>query len=131
MLVLDLFRGHLTADVKKMAEKGKTLLAVILGGLTSQLQPLDVSINKSFKGLMREQWSLWIQRADSNLTPSGRVRKPTIPEVCQWILNAWEGAKIEVVVKSFKKYDISNNLDGSEDEALYEESNNESEESDS
>lgn len=122
MLVIDSFRGHLTTDVKKMAGRSKTHLVVIPGGLTSQLQPLDVSINKPFKGLMREEWNKWMQRNDTNLTPSGKVRKPTIPEVCQWVLTAWEGIKNEIVVKSFKKCGISNNLDGSEDEVIYEDS---------
>ena len=54
------------------------------------------------------------------MTPSGRVRKPTIPEVCQWVINSWNGVKDEIVVKSFKKCGISNNLDETEDDAIYE-----------
>jgi hypothetical protein len=49
LLVLDSFRAHLVDSVKcRFAEKN-TNLAVIPGGLTSKLQPLDVAINKSFK----------------------------------------------------------------------------------
>ena len=49
LLVLDSFRGHLTDSVKNRFNEKNTNLAVIPGGLTSKLQPLDVSINKSFK----------------------------------------------------------------------------------
>ena len=35
----------------------KTHLAVIPGGLTSQLQPLNFSVNKPFKGFMHEEWT--------------------------------------------------------------------------
>ena len=38
MLVWDMFRGHLTDNVKKAARKINTTLAVIPGGLTSLLQ---------------------------------------------------------------------------------------------
>jgi DDE superfamily endonuclease. len=41
--------------MKKKLRQGNTELAVILEGLTSQLQPLDVSINKPFKANMRKE----------------------------------------------------------------------------
>jgi len=49
LLVLDSFRGHLMDSVKFHFKENNTHLAVIPGGLTSKLQPLDVAINKSFK----------------------------------------------------------------------------------
>src|SRR5438128_8801238 len=48
-LVLDSFRGHLTDMVKETFRKSEIDIAVIPGGLTSKLQPLDVMINHSFK----------------------------------------------------------------------------------
>ena len=58
LLVCDQFKGHVTESTKKLATKLKTHLAVIPDGLTSQLQPLDVSV-KLFKGFMREEWAKW------------------------------------------------------------------------
>lgn len=49
LLVLDSFRGHLVDTVKQEFNNSCTNIAVIPGGLTSRLQPLDVGINKSFK----------------------------------------------------------------------------------
>ena len=49
LLVLDSFRGHLVDSVKQRFEEKRTDLAVIPGGLTSRLQPLDIAINKPFK----------------------------------------------------------------------------------
>jgi len=49
MLVHDAFKGHLTDNVKNQLRKMKTELVVILGGMTSVLQPKDASINKPFK----------------------------------------------------------------------------------
>ncbi|CAG8585247.1 7378_t:CDS:2, partial [Scutellospora calospora] len=49
LLVLDSFRGHLVDPVKNRLNEKNTNMAVISGELTSKLQLLDVSINKSFK----------------------------------------------------------------------------------
>jgi hypothetical protein len=37
------------------------------------------------------------------------------------VKNSWQGDKSETIVKSLKKCDISNALDGSEDDILYDE----------
>jgi len=47
--VLDSFRGHTVDNVKNRLIEKNTNIAIIPGGCTSKLQPLDVSINKSFK----------------------------------------------------------------------------------
>ena len=53
LLVWDAFRAHLPQRTKEVAVELKTHLAVIPGGLTSLLQPLDVIINKPFKQAIR------------------------------------------------------------------------------
>ena len=49
LLVLNAFTAHRTDTVKRRFCRKNTDLAIIPGGLTSRLQPLDVSLNKSFK----------------------------------------------------------------------------------
>jgi hypothetical protein len=61
--VCDQFKAHVTESIERLATKLKTHLAVIPGGLTSQLQPLDVSVNKPFKGFMHEEWAKWNETA--------------------------------------------------------------------
>ena len=99
-----------------------TDVAIIPGGLTCQLQPLDVSINKPFKDKVRVLWSNWM--ADSGehiLTKGGRVKRPCITTWCNWVLKAWEEIDSGIIVKAFKKCCISNALDGSEDDIIFEE----------
>lgn len=122
LLVWDQFRAHLTTATKERVQKLKSKLAVIPGGLTSQLQPLDVSINKPFKSFMKEEWNQWMKDTDHALTPSGRLKRPSITQVCEWVLKSWNSVKTEIVVKSFKKCGISNAMDGTEDDILFEES---------
>ena len=50
-----------------------------------------------------------------------RVKQPSISNVCELVKNSWLRVKSETIVKSFKKCGISNALDGSEDDILYEE----------
>ena len=55
------------------------------------------------------------------------MKQPSISNVCKCVKNSWQRVKSEGIVKSSKKCDISNALDGSEDDILYEESDASSE----
>ena len=48
------------------------------------------------------------------------MRKPELEEICQWIVDAWQELDPQIIVHSFKKCCISNTLDGSEDDILWE-----------
>ena len=59
LLVLDSFSAHIVDTVKRRFREKNTEIAVIPGGLTSRLQPLDVSINKSFKAKVGNKFHLF------------------------------------------------------------------------
>ena len=63
LLVIDSFSGHKTDTIKKRFREKKTDLAVIPGGLTSKLQPLDVFLNKPFKAKVRNLYNHWMSEA--------------------------------------------------------------------
>ena len=74
-LVYDMFKTHLMQSVKKKLSQLNTDVAIIPGGLTGQLQPLDVSINKPFKDRVRVHWSNWIaEDTEHILTKGGRLK---------------------------------------------------------
>ena len=54
-------------------------------------------------------------------TPSGKKRAPSKELVLQWVNKAWQEIPAELVIRSFKSCGISNALDGTEDDAVYEE----------
>ena len=47
-------------------------MAVIPGVLIRFLQPLDVSINKPFKDLVRHFWNQWMLNGDKTFTKGAR-----------------------------------------------------------
>lgn len=119
MLVLDAFRGHLTPDIKGTIRDMNTDLVIIPGGMTSQLQVLDVVVNKPFKDHLRQQYSDWLLAGNHSLTPTGKIKKPSIQQLAGWISTAWQRITPESIVRGFKKCFISNAMDGSEDDVCW------------
>lgn len=73
MLVLDSFRGHLVEAVREKLKEFRMDIAVIPGGLTSVLQPLDMSLNKPFKDNVRRLYTNWMAAGQHQLTPGGKI----------------------------------------------------------
>ena len=44
---------------------------------------------------------------------------PTLESLCCWVKDAWDSIDKAIIIKSLKKCGISNNLDGTEDDALF------------
>ena len=55
LLVWDSFSAHLGDSAKQLLKGNRSTQAVIPGGLTSLVQPLDVCLNKPFKDRLREK----------------------------------------------------------------------------
>ena len=119
LLVWDQFRAHKTDHIKKHLKNVRTTQAVIPGGCTSILQPLDVCLNKPFKGHIRKMWTDWMISGEKSYTPGGAMRRPTLSLITEWVKVAWDAIPKDMVQKSFKKCGISNSLDGEEDDALF------------
>ena len=73
----------------------------------------------------------WMAEGGHSLTPTGKIRRPSIELMCSWIVRAWDMVDQGVIVTSFLKTGISNALDGSEDDALWQTEENVDEESES
>lgn len=86
-LVVDSYPGHLTDGVTATLAEAKTDLAVIPGGMTGQLQPLD-SINKPFKDRLRKLYTDWLTEKDHQLTATGRIKRAPLSQVAAWVAAA-------------------------------------------
>ena len=129
LLIWDSFRAHLVDSVKEALRKTKTDIAVIPGGLTSVLQPLDVSLNKPFKDHLRAKWTTWMIEGQKSFTAGGNIKAAPLSTVCSWVIESWKELSQDMVSRSFKKCGISNAIDETEDEILWDhEEDNEEEE---
>lgn len=125
LLVWDSFRAHLTDAVKSDLQRRNINVAVIPGGLTPVLQPLDKCLNKPFKDHLRKKYLAWMITGPFEFTPAGKKKAPTRNLVLRWIKEAWQEIPEEMVKKSFKSCGISNAMDGTEDDAIYSEDSQE------
>ena len=61
----------------------------------------------------------WVK--EKTFTPGGQLRAASLVTVCQWVKESWQELSKEMVERSFKKCGISNALDGTEDDLVWEE----------
>ena len=103
LLMWDSFRNHLADAVSEELEKLHIHSVVIPGGYTSKSQPLDVSLNEPFKGVLRKCWVEYIAEQVETVRDTDRVK--TVPKqvVVDWIIRAWNFLKEQqdIIRKSF------------------------------
>ncbi len=119
--MLDSFRAHYTQPVIDGFERANSRSAIIPGGCTSKIQPLDVSINRPFKDSLKRSWVGYME-SQVNAGGAGMVKipKPSKQLVLNWVVAAWRELqkRPELIRRSFKVCGISNDLDGDEDELV-------------
>ena len=112
LLVLDEYKAHKSQAVRETAKGKKTDIVYVPGGCTSLAQPLDVSVNKPFNVRIRQLWEQW---AFDNLRGTSRVH-----HIRQdWIPQSWTLIDAGLIVKSFLRCGISNAMDGSQDDEVW------------
>ena len=106
MLVMDSMRSHITSKMKEAVKALNAVPAIIPGGTTKFLQPLDISVNRPFKVHMRALWEKWMSDGEHSFTKTGRMRRATLPEVCSWIVESWRRIKTSTITNGFAKAGI-------------------------
>ncbi|GBC04201.1 hypothetical protein RclHR1_05570002 [Rhizophagus clarus] len=112
LLVLDSFSAYIVDSVKRHFGKKNTNITIIPGELTSRLQPLDVSVNKSFK-------TKWMAKVVKELTPTSNLKKPSYETVANWVRDSWNAIDVDLIRKSFKCCGISNKCDRTKDDWIF------------
>ena len=76
--------------MKADLQRRKIDVAVIPGGLTPVLQPLDKCLNKPFKDNMRRKYLNWMMTGPFEYTPAGKKKAPLKNLVLRWVKQSWE-----------------------------------------
>ena len=97
--MLDAFQGHFEKKVKAH-NANHTLLKCLMmdGGITPKAQPLDVLINKVFKGFFRDLFEECSLNAPT-YPNTGHPLAPSRQLLAQWIVKAWAKVQKELVQK--------------------------------
>lgn len=54
-----------------------------------------------------------------DLTPAGRIRRPSYSLVCSWVKDSWDDIDENLIKKSFKCCGVSVKTDGTEDDLIF------------
>jgi hypothetical protein len=69
-------------------------MAIIPGGLTKKLQPLDVAVNKPFKDNLRAIWENWMMTGNHEYNKTGQIKRPSYKDIVTWIAESWAAVRI-------------------------------------
>jgi hypothetical protein len=72
-----------------------------------------------FKATLKEQYTRWMAAEEHEFTQTGKIKGPDVEQLSEWIREAWARILPTLIEKSFKKCSISNTLDGTKDDYLW------------
>jgi DDE superfamily endonuclease len=93
-LILDECRWHLTAAVRKAFVDCNTEMDLIPARYSSKLRPMDVGLNKPFKGCVSDNFTDWLI--------AKRKRKPIKQDVAAWIHTGWNRLSEQIVLNAYR-----------------------------
>ena len=98
LLLVDRYRVHRTEDFGERVTMLGGILDFIPAGCTSLVQPLDLTVMKSFKNHLRNAWKNWKK---DNTDDDGRCDRITLRQVVTIVGDAWAAVPAQVVENGF------------------------------
>ncbi|GFV37974.1 pogo transposable element with KRAB domain [Trichonephila clavipes] len=105
-LIMDSMKSHVSENVKNALKSASAKIAIIPGGLTKKLQPLDVGINRLFKSKVRKLWEQWMSDGEKNYTKTGKLKRASYENVSRWVLKAWNDVAETTVKNAIRKCNV-------------------------
>eukprot|EP01022_Parablepharisma_sp_SALTPOND_P000666 TRINITY_DN1039_c1_g1_i1.p1 TRINITY_DN1039_c1_g1~~TRINITY_DN1039_c1_g1_i1.p1 ORF type:complete len:633 (+),score=65.21 TRINITY_DN1039_c1_g1_i1:444-2342(+) len=105
-LLFDDHKAHTVEEVKDLLGTKSIKYAVIPGGATCLLQPVDCGIGKAIKAKVKAYYQKWIlEEFEKIITPEGRrkktFKKPTNEVIAQWIMKSYSKLDRDIIKQAF------------------------------
>jgi hypothetical protein len=68
---------------------------------------------------MRRNYNDWMAESVKELTPAGKIKRPSYETVVNWVNASWNAIDSNLIQRSFKCCGVSNNRDGTEDNLIF------------
>ena len=102
-ILLDVFRAHITDNVKKACSDLNIKLHLIPAGMTDEIQPLDRKIFGPMKSYARYLFRNRLQGIDLNKSDYKRTKL----DACQDMVRAWERLSSDTIQDAFSHFNES------------------------
>jgi hypothetical protein len=102
ILIMDSFSGHISKRVKSFCRENHIKIAIIPGGCTPHLQPLNISVNRSFKARFRQKWKAWIASRVST-SQGNRLLPMDLHALTRAIRAVWSELNPQTIINGFQK----------------------------
>lgn len=99
VLLMDNFSAHAQDDVQDELRRVGCQPIMLPANMTAALQPLDVSINRSFKAHIRAAFMAHL----ADLPRHTANTPPTRQQVARWILAAWNQVSADTIRKAWRR----------------------------
>lgn len=104
VLMIDSFSGHLTDQVKQACLDNRIDHIQIPAGCTSLCQPLDLTVNRSFKANVRRLWNdMMVDHVQNAPAQRGQIGRDNLKTIVKCVHDAWEAVPTHVVKNGFIK----------------------------
>ena len=101
LLIIDSAPGHKTTQVKEACKRNHIDLCMIPGGCTKYLQPLDLTVNRSFKCRLRDGFAKSMLKYDASTHKT--VSKYNMRELVGNVVDAVNGVTRQCVLNGWRK----------------------------
>ena len=97
-VLLDDYNSHKTPAVLAAIRKLNAIITILPGGSTSQIQVLDVGVNKPFKGNMKKKWVQFMveQNGHNDIDITREM-------LSKWIVEAFSQVELESIKNTWNK----------------------------
>ena len=114
IVLLDVYKVHQCESVIDRIKSLNCEVKFVPGSMTSKCQPMDLSVNKSLKSRLKDEYNVWyseeVKKAFENSVDKSAIAKSINlamsrikPLATGWFVTAWSQVTSEVVKNGFKE----------------------------